>query len=83
MTINRNTLLILVAAMALGWYLGQPPAKPQPLEDRPVLRWIIKAAKTALWVAVFVEPPPPEQHAEVRAVIGDDGYVQVDHGRGW
>jgi len=83
MTLNRNTLLILVAAFLFGMWLGQPARKPQPLEDRPVLRWIIKAAKTALWVAVFLEDPPPEQNAELRAVVGEDGYVVVDHGRGW
>lgn len=79
---NRTTMAVIVA-LALGWWIAQPPRKPQPLEDRPVVRWIIKTAKAALWIAVFVEPPPPEQTAEVRAVIGDDGYVKVDHGRGW
>jgi hypothetical protein len=83
MTLNRNTLLILVAAFLFGMWLGQPARKPQPLEDRPVLRWIIKAAKTCLWVAVFLEEPHPEQPDELRAVVGEDGYVVVDHGRGW
>jgi hypothetical protein len=83
MTLNRNTVLMLVAALALGWWMGQPARKPQPLEDRPVLRWIAKAAKTFLWVAVFVEEPPAEQPVQVQAVVGDDGYVKVDHGRGW
>jgi len=32
---------------------------------------------------VFVEEPPHEMHAEIRSHIGSDGYVQVDHGRGW
>lgn len=83
MTINRNTVYLLAAGLLIGWWASQPAAKPQPLEDRPVLRWIAKTAKTLLWVAVFVEPAPPEQPPEIRAHVGEDGYVVVDHGRGW
>ena len=84
MNLNRNTLLVIVAAFALGWWFSAPASvPPNPLEDRPVLRWIAKTAKTLLWVAVFVEPAPPEQNPEIRAHVGEDGYVKVDHGRGW
>jgi hypothetical protein len=80
---TRTHLTILAVAFLIGVWIGQSARKPQPLENRPVLRWIAKAAKNALWVAVFLEEPHPEQNAELRAVVGEDGYVVVDHGRGW
>jgi hypothetical protein len=87
MKLDRNTLLVLVACAALGyWLASSPDRKPQPLEDRPVLRWIVKTAKTLLWVAVFVEPAPPEpdaRHIVKAPAIGDDGYAVIDHGKGW
>lgn len=87
MKFDRNTTLVLVTCVAIGYWLAGPPDKPvTPLADRPVLRWIVKTAKTLLWVAVFVEPPPPEAEARhlVKApAIGDDGYTVVDHGKGW
>jgi hypothetical protein len=83
MNLNRNTVAVIVVALAVGWWLGQPARRPQPLEDRPVVRWIVRAAKQLLWIAVFVEEPPAERHMEVQAVVGPDGYVKVDHGRGW
>jgi len=89
MKIDRSTLLILVAGFVIGWWLasGGDTRKPTvPLADRPVLRWVVKTAKTLLWVAVFVEPAPPEEpeHARtVKAQVGDDGFVRLDHGRGW
>lgn len=87
MTINRNTALALIACVAIGyWMAGGKPPRPEPLADRPVLRWIAKAAKQLLWVAVFVEPAPPEPQARqiVKApAIGDDGYAVIDHGKGW
>jgi hypothetical protein len=39
-----------------------------------------------LWIAVFVEPAPPEPESRqlVKApAIGDDGYAVIDHGKGW
>jgi hypothetical protein len=85
MTMNRNTLLVIVAAFALGWWISGPAkVPPKPLEDRPILRWVIKAAKTMLWVAVFVEPPPEEVEPQLaRAQVGEDGYKVLEHRRGW
>lgn len=87
MKLDRNTIIVLLACVAIGYWMASPPGKPiTPLADRPVLRWIAKTAKTLLWVAVFVEPAPPEPQARqlVKApTIGEDGYAVIDHGQGW
>ena len=84
MKIDRQTLLVLAAVFALGyWIAGQPDQAP-PRPDRPVLTWIARAAKSLLWVAVFAEPAPAAA-ADTRTVqhaIGADGYPVVDHSRG-
>lgn len=80
MTFDRNTRLTLALVFAAGWTasaLCTPPAKP----DRPVMRWIAKAAKNLLWVAVFVEPAPPEpEHRVVHARVDGDGVRLLDNG---
>jgi hypothetical protein len=84
MTDKQKYAAVVVVALLVGWWAGAAGSRDrQPLEDRPVLRWIARAAKSLLWVAVFVEEPPHETHAEIRSHIGADGYVQIDHGRGW
>lgn len=89
MKLDRSTILVLVAAVAVGyWMAGGSSPQPNPLtpEDRPVLRWLARAAKSALWIMLVAEQPPAEPaarqlvHAEA---IGADGYPRVDHGRGW
>ena len=86
MKLDRNTILVLIACVALGYWIASPSQPAGPLADRPVLRWIARAAKQLLWVAVFVEPAPPEPQSRqlVKApAIGDDGYAVIDHGKGW
>jgi len=86
MKLDRNTILALIACVALGYWIASPGQPVGPLADRPVLRWIARAAKQLLWVAVFVEPAPPESQSRqlVKSpAIGDDGYAIVDHGKGW
>lgn len=86
MKLDRNTVLVLIACVAIGYFAASPSQPVGPLADRPVLRWIAKAAKQLLWVAVFVEPAPPEPQGRqmVHApAIGDDGYTVIDHGKGW
>lgn len=86
MQLDRNTLLILTAAFALGYWLagGSPDQEPKPLDDRPVVRWIVRTAKQLLWVAVFVEPAPAiERHVVKTKSVGPDGYAVIDHGDGW
>ena len=85
MTLDRKTLIVALVAFVIGMYAsgGGDDAKPEPLSNRPVLRWIAKTAKTLLWVSLFVEPPPAEQHYVVHAKVDQDGNEMLNHGRGW
>lgn len=76
---NNRTIVIVAAALFIGLWMGNSN-QPAPT-DRPVMRWIAGLAKNLLWLSVIVEPPPPQHH--VQSEIGEDGYVKVDHGRGW
>lgn len=84
MKIDRSTILLVLAALAVGyWFSGSDvsPAKP----DRPVARWIARAAKNALWFMLVAEPAPPAatNHLVHGHHVGEDGYQVVDHGDGW
>jgi len=83
MKLDRNTLLILVIVFAAGWWTSSRPAPgpgPGP-QDRPVIRWIAKAANNLLWVAVFVEPAPPEPPAAVvKSRVDRDGFQILENG---
>lgn len=84
MTLDRKTLITVAAALAVGYWLAGRDATPAP-PDRPVLRWVVKAAKNLLWVALIAEEPPaePENSYRHHDHVGADGYRLVDHGRGW
>lgn len=81
---RKQLVAILAAAVLAGWLFQAPasPPSPQPA-DRPVLRWIARAAKNLLWIAIVAEGPPAEtaRQSVVHARVGDDGYQTVDHGR--
>jgi len=86
MKLDRNTVFVLVAAAAFGyWLAGDRSPRPGP-PDRPVLTWIARAAKNLLWIAAFADPPPPAARQDARLVqaptIGDDGFPLIDHARG-
>lgn len=89
MKLDRSTIFVLVAAVAVGyWMAGGSSPRPNPLtpEDRPVLRWLARAAKSALWIMLVAEPPPADpaaRHLVQSEAIGSDGYPVVNHGRGW
>ena len=71
---NQKTTLVLalIAAFLVGGYVGDE-MKPKP--DRPVLRFLAKAARVALWFAAFSEPPPPPQYGH------HPDPDHLDHGR--
>jgi hypothetical protein len=78
----RQLAIVCLMCMAAGYWLSSSPASPvnpTPAPERPVLRWLAKAAKNLLWIALVVEPPPKEQLVQQR--IGDDGFPVLDHGR--
>ena len=77
----RQLAIVCLMCMAAGYWLSSPssPVNPTPAPERPVLRWLAKAAKNLLWIALVVEPPPKEQLVQQR--IGDDGFPLLDHGR--
>lgn len=84
-SVTKKQLVAIVAAAVLAGWLFQDPAgppSPQP-PDRPVLRWIARAAKSLLWIAIVAEGPPSEtaRQSVVHARVGEDGYQTVDHGR--
>jgi alkanesulfonate monooxygenase SsuD/methylene tetrahydromethanopterin reductase-like flavin-dependent oxidoreductase (luciferase family) len=90
---QRQTVVSIVAAIVVGWWLGSSPASPvnpHPVQDRPVLRAIGKLTRTAarlgLWFALAAEPPPHVEDRQqlVRAPrVDDEGHRVIDHGEGW
>lgn len=87
MKFDRSTVLTcIVAVMLWSWATGTgdgPSPRPRPLDDRPVLRWIARAAKTLLWVSLMAEKPPAEQMYTVAVHADENGRPALDHGRGW
>jgi hypothetical protein len=81
MKIDRSTLVVLAIAFAAGWWMSAPAPRPKPA-DRPALKWFASVAKKLLWVAVFVEPAPPEPvEASIHARVDRDGFRILDNGR--
>lgn len=81
LVVSKKFLIIsCLIAFAVGYNVSSAVNKPK---DRPVLKALARFAKTALWLAAFAEPAP-EAHEEAKStVMGEDGYVQVNHARGW
>jgi len=86
--IDKRIVYAFVLGCAFCWWLntgrGPAPSPFHPLpdvpqNDRPVLRLIAKAAKTALWFMLIAEEQPQPQM--VQHVIGDDGHPVIDHAR--
>lgn len=84
---NRQLALICFVCLAAGWWLARSPSSPvnpNPVPDRPVLRFIARAAKSFLWIALVAEKPPAEpQYVHAHARIGADGEPMLDHSQGW
>jgi len=83
-TQNKHTLWVLVLALLAGWWsagrvLPDIAPQPQPLHDRPILRAVVRLAKTALWIGLFAEGPPAD--AEQLHTQTQEGFVA--HHRGW
>ena len=81
--IDRKTLLGIAAGMFIGWFVfdgGSPftPMKP----DRPVLRLLSRAARSALWFMLVAEPPRSEPRVAQSLHTATDGSPILDHARG-
>ena len=89
MILDKRIAYAFVLGCIFCWWLntGRGPApspfNPLPVvpqNDRPVLRLIAKAAKTALWFMLIAEPAP-EQRQMAQHAVGDDGFPVIDHAR--
>lgn len=65
LTVNRQTVTVVLVALALGWWLGsspRSPINPHPAPDRPILSAVARLTRTAarlgLWFAMAADPPP-------------------------
>ena len=88
MNIDKRLVYAFIAGLVFAWWtnsgsaLTPTPWNPTPAHDRPVLRWVAKAAKTALWFMLVAEPSPePADARMVQTVVVDDGYPTLDHAR--
>lgn len=88
MTIDKRLVYAFIAGLAFSWWMNSgaapmpTPFNPTPSPSRPVLRWVAKAAKNALWFMLIAEPAPEADDARmVQTVVGDDGYPTLDHAR--
>lgn len=86
MRLDRKTILTCVVCVILwSWATGtggDSRPTPRPLDDRPILRWVAKTARTLLWLSLVAEGPPTDQRL-VHSTIGADGYPQLNHAEGW
>jgi hypothetical protein len=90
MKIDRSTALGYVVVFFIGWYFAsssRPAPTPDPLHERPALRWVIRTAKVLLWGLAFAEPQPAP-HAErldgeARLARSPDQKGRIDWSEGW
>lgn len=77
------SITVLVAA-AVTWAAATSDYSPiKPEQDRPVLRFLARIAKTGLWVMMFAEPAPTDQSYVVQSRVDSDGHRVINHGQGW
>jgi hypothetical protein len=84
---DRTTVIVACVALAAGYWLATSSSSPvgPPASDRPVLRFLARAAKGLLWIALVAEQPPEtaENTYVVHATVGPDGAPTLNHARGW
>jgi hypothetical protein len=87
---RTKKIMIAVALLFAYWFCGgEVIPQPEPTPQRPVLRWLAKAARNLLWTAAFFEPAPEPRDGDVRVVhskaveLDADGVPVVNHVRGY
>lgn len=93
MKFDRNTLFACALCAILGAWATSggrddswpgPGPGPRPHDDRPVLKWVARVARTLLWVSLMTDTPPQDNRVElVHARVDGNGEPMLDHGRGW
>lgn len=79
MTVDRKTLVALVLAAAIGAWASSSAHKPAPKPQRPVLSFLAKAARTALWIMMFADSTDRQEcRPNMACSPGDDC---IDHAR--
>lgn len=90
MTDNKKKLVVAgVLVIAATWWLATDPSspiRPQQRPDRPVLKFIAKAAGVAarlgLTFLMFAEPAPDaDELQDPQPVLGADGFQQLVNSR--
>lgn len=91
MRFDRSTVVACVVAIIIwNWATGTggggitpgPGPGPRP-DNRPILKWVARAARTLLWVSLVADPPPSDRVYTASVMVDADGVPMLDHGRGW
>ena len=84
---NRELRIVSIAvlvAAAVTWAAATSDYSPiKPQQERPVLRFLARLAKTGLWVMMFAEPPPAKEAYVVQSRVDSEGHRVLNHGQGW
>jgi len=78
----RPAIVAMLVGLAIGWFMFSGGSDSPRKDERPFLKWVARAAKNLLWISLMFEEPP-EEIQPVKSEVGEDGYVMVEHGRGW
>lgn len=85
MTVTRSHVVLAIVCLTVGYWAASSPLSPvNPSPKRPVLSAISRLARTALWISLLTETPPPEVDTRTHlARVDADGHPILEHGRGW
>jgi hypothetical protein len=90
-TKTQKIAILVIICLALGYSMagGGDELIPRPprRNERPFMKWIIKAARSSLWLMWLAESPTldlNEKHFVTQPTTADaDGYRSLRHGEGW
>jgi hypothetical protein len=84
MKITRSHVITAAVCLMIGYWLASSPSSPvNPNPKRPILSWIGKMARTALWISLLTEEPPEVQTRTHLVQVDAEGHPILNHGRGW